>query len=179
MNAVRQPGTLPHTVLEPHHQLHHGHALPPRATRILAPGDLPGLASAIWMGGAHSLIGDPIHPELLTTSWLVDAAGDLPPSVRAAAAAHIPCVFSDLEVPALPSRHILPLVDRIAGAVTVGEGPAAVYFMCTHGMNRSGLLTGLLLRRLGLPAAEAIDRIRAARPGALGNASFVRLIHQA
>ncbi len=153
------------------------HAIPPRASRIVAPGDLPGLTSAIWMGGARSLHGEPLHPELLRTSWLIDAAGDLPPPFRAAAAAHIPCVFSDLEVLTLPSRHILPLVDRLAAAVTDAAGaPSAVYLMCTHGMNRSGLLAGLLLRRLGLHADDVIERIRAARPGALGNASFVRLI---
>jgi protein-tyrosine phosphatase len=51
--------------------------------------------------------------------------------------------------------------------------------MCSHGMNRSGLVTGLLLRRLGFGADEAIARIRAARRGALSNDSFVDLIRRA
>ena len=44
--------------------------------------------------------------------------------------------------------------------------------MCTHGMNRSGLVTGLILRSLGIGAPEAVDRIRLARPGALSNLHF-------
>lgn len=129
------------------------------------------------MGGAHSLTGEPLHVTALGHAWLVDCAGDLPPTYRAAAAEHFACVFSDLEVLTLPSRHILPLVDRLAASLTDGtNAPASLYVMCTHGMNRSGLLTGLLLRRLGLAPEAAIERIRRARPGALSNESFRRFI---
>jgi protein-tyrosine phosphatase len=48
--------------------------------------------------------------------------------------------------------------------------------MCTHGMNRSGLVTGLLLRSLGIEGREAIDRIRMARPGALSNQHFHNMV---
>jgi protein-tyrosine phosphatase len=44
--------------------------------------------------------------------------------------------------------------------------------MCQHGMNRSGLVTGLLLRGMGVAPREAVDRIRAVRPGALANDHF-------
>jgi protein-tyrosine phosphatase len=53
-----------------------------------------------------------------------------------------------------------------------------VYSLCTHGMNRSGLVTGLFLRGLGVDAEEAVALIRAARPGALSNESFVRLLRE-
>lgn len=132
------------------------------------------------MGGAHSLLGEPLSPAALDAAWLVDCAGDMPHPYRASAAAHLACVFSDVEVLALPSRHILPIVDRLAAALAEpATAPAAVYIMCTHGMNRSGLITGLLLRRLGFNAEAAIAQIRAARPGALSNASFVDLIRRA
>jgi protein-tyrosine phosphatase len=44
--------------------------------------------------------------------------------------------------------------------------------MCQHGMNRSGLVTGLLLRALGIGPRETVERIRLARPGALANDAF-------
>jgi hypothetical protein len=164
---------------EPHLETTHHHP-PPRAALIAPPGSIPRLHAAIWMGGAHSLRGEPLHPAALTASWLVDCAGDMPRAFRESAAAHIPCVFADLEALALPSRHILPVVERLAAAVTdPAESPAALYIMCTHGMNRSGLVTGLLLRQLGLAPDEAVALIRAARPGALSNSSFVDLVRRA
>jgi hypothetical protein len=48
--------------------------------------------------------------------------------------------------------------------------------MCTHGMNRSGLMTGLILRELGMPGPEVVARISAARPGALSNLWFRQLL---
>jgi protein-tyrosine phosphatase len=43
-------------------------------------------------------------------------------------------------------------------------------------MNRSGLVAGLLLRELGIEGAEAVERIRAARPGALSNLHFREML---
>ena len=52
-----------------------------------------------------------------------------------------------------------------------------VLVTCLMGMNRSGLITALVLRRFfGMSADEAIARIRRARPGALSNALFVEMI---
>ncbi|MCL6645447.1 MAG: hypothetical protein K6U88_10815 [Dehalococcoidia bacterium] len=154
--------------------------LRPRASLVLPGGAIPYIHTSIWMGGAHTLQGETIHPAAISASWLVDCAGEMPGPYRAAAAAHLPCVFADLEARFLPSRHILPVVDRLAEAViNPGAAPPAVYIMCSHGMNRSGLVTGLLLRRLGFGADEAIARIRAARRGALSNDSFVDLIRRA
>jgi protein-tyrosine phosphatase len=47
--------------------------------------------------------------------------------------------------------------------------------MCQHGMNRSGLVSGLILRGLGMDPRETIERIRLARPGALAN-DFRRIL---
>ncbi|WP_322819198.1 hypothetical protein [Tepidiforma sp.] len=153
--------------------------LPPRASLVAPPGAIATLHAAIWMGGAHSLLGQPLQPTALATAWLVDCAGDMPQPYRQTAALHIPCVFADLEAHALPTRHILPTVELLAAAITdPATSPTAVYIMCTHGMNRSGLLTALLLRQLGLDADTAIARIRAARPGALSNRSFLEILHR-
>ena len=46
---------------------------------------------------------------------------------------------------------------------------------CAMGINRSGLINALVLMdREGLTGLEAVRRVRAARPGALSNGSFVR-----
>ncbi len=151
----------------------------PRASLVADAADIPGLRCPIWMGGARSLRGEPLALAALQAAWLVDCAGDMPALYRTAAAAHLPCVFADLEALTMPSRYILAVVDRLTDAVTSVGAPAAVYVMCTHGMNRSGLIAGLLLRRLGLDAETALARIRTARPGALSNGSFVDLLRRA
>ncbi len=50
--------------------------------------------------------------------------------------------------------------------------------MCQHGMNRSGLVSGLILRSLGVDPESAIQRIRKARPGALANDGFVDMLRR-
>ena len=48
---------------------------------------------------------------------------------------------------------------------------------CAMGINRSGLINALVLMdREGLTGLEAVRRVRAARPGALNNTSFVHWI---
>ena len=49
-----------------------------------------------------------------------------------------------------------------------------VLVTCAMGINRSGLINALVLMdREGLTGLEAVRRVRAARPGALNNTSFV------
>jgi hypothetical protein len=55
------------------------------------------------------------------------------------------------------------------------EAPPRLYVMCQQGMNRSGLVTGLILRALGVPAERAVEAI-VTRPGALTNHTFARLV---
>jgi len=70
------------------------------------------------------------------------------------------------------------LVAEVAGAMSPanGEAPRDVFVVCQHGMNRSGLVAGLLLRELGLTGEDAVARIVSARPGALSNQTFRRLL---
>jgi protein-tyrosine phosphatase len=49
---------------------------------------------------------------------------------------------------------------------------------CAGGINRSSLLSAAALMRDGMSATEAIDTVRARRPGALNNQEFVRLLNE-
>lgn len=142
-------------------------------------GDL-GSRANIWMGGAHSLRGDEIRHESLAAAWLIDTAGDMSPGHRAAASRAIACVFVDTEGAPSPFWRIEQTVAEAAQAARgeAAESPEHIYIVCTHGMNRSGLITGLLLGRLGLRAEEAIGRIRLHRPGALSNHTFQGILRE-
>jgi hypothetical protein len=150
----------------------------PHATRILAAGELPGLRSNIWMGGADSDLGEPIVAAMLEESWVLDCAGRMP-SRHAEAAGHMETqVFAD--VAARPEQFDLlaHIAKDWASALLdqQDEPPRHVFVMCQYGMNRSGLVAGLLLCALGLDAGDAIRRITRARPGALSNTRYRRLL---
>ena len=130
----------------------------------------------LWMGGAHSRHGLEVTVEDFSRALVIDCAGDLSDDHRGRAGSWLSCVFADLEV--YPSQ-----IDRIgetarkAAWLLHTDEPTEVYVFCQYGMNRSGLVTGLVLRELGVGAEEAVDRIRTARPGALSNLTFLNLIH--
>jgi hypothetical protein len=150
----------------------------PRASLVLAAGDASNPETEIWMGGAHSLIGESIEGSHLRQSWLVDCAGDIDASYRAATGRWLACVFPDHDGPLGSSNYVERTVEAVVEAALGRDGPAParVYVMCQHGMNRSGLVSGLILRGLGVRPRDAVDRIRAARPGALANDYFRRLL---
>jgi len=63
---------------------------------------------------------------------------------------------------------------RVAKRVRAGR---RVLVTCAMGRNRSGLVTGFVLRMLGLDASQAVNVIRIARgPKALSNPHFVKLL---
>jgi hypothetical protein len=158
---------------EPFTRNHAHNALPPRASLVLAAGEADNPATDVWMGGAHSLVGEMLDDPVLSRSWVVDCAGDMPSAHRTAAGLWVACVFADIDGPLSPSLRLDDVVERASYAARTGAGaPERIYVMCTHGMNRSGLVAGLLLRALGVAGAEAVDRIRLARPGALSNHHF-------
>lgn len=157
----------------------------PRASRIVTPA-LEGLRTELWMGGANTHVGDLVLIEHLREAWLVDVAGDLPEAHRSAAALWLPRVFADMHAEPHNLARLRSLADSLAGALRGGpaeqwwehpqEPPARLYVMCQQGLNRSGLVMGLLLRSLGVPGDEAVGAISAVRPGALNNAAFARLV---
>ena len=65
----------------------------------------------------------------------------------------------------LPDLQKLEAVVRL-GAHLVGNGHR-VLSHCGMGFNRSALVAGLILHRLGMPGKEVVERLRARRPGAL------------
>ena len=146
---------------------------PPRASLVLAAGEALNGVTEIWMGGAHSHIGDEMTHEVLRSAWVIDCAGEIDAAYRASTARWLPCVFPDLDGPLASSNRVDEVV-RFTLATIANEAarPERLYVMCQHGMNRSGLVTGLLLRGLGLEPRETVDRIRRARPGALANDHF-------
>lgn len=150
---------------------------PPRATRLTA-SVLTAVRTELWMGGVHTSVGEPMHPAHLGEAWVVDCAGELPASIVAGAARHLPRVFADIE--AVPSNlgRIDALVVEIAEALRGAQAPGRVYVMCQQGLNRSGLVTALLLRALGAASDEALETIRRARPGALNNVTFAELVRR-
>jgi len=153
----------------------------PRASLVLAADEMARLNTNIWMGGARTAHGAEIVTSALAKASFLDLAGDLPGSFRKFSQSWSAFVFPDVED--VPPRYerLLEIVDELHRGVN-GTGqlpPADLYFMCTHGMNRSGLATGLLLRQLGLSGDEAITRITQARRGALSNDRFRELIREA
>jgi hypothetical protein len=155
-----------------------GHGTP-RATLLLPPDTLAGIATAVWMGGAQSRFGDEMVSESMSRSCVIDTAGEMPVEFRGVTGLWVPCVFTDLDSVPPHMDRIHATVKRVAAAIRGGNGaPDAVYTVCQHGMNRSGLLAGLLLRELGMSGIEAVELIRAKRPGALSNLTFRGLIER-
>lgn len=159
----------------------------PRASRIPLPPSVPDLATELWMGGSDSLHGDLVLPEHLAGAWIIDLAGDLPEHYREACALWLPRVFADMEGRPATLHRLQSLARSVADCLLGGvaddgwehpaEAPSRLFVMCQQGMNRSGLVTGLILRALGASAEESLTAV-ATRPGALNNLSFARLIRE-
>lgn len=156
----------------------------PRASRVVIPGR-EDILTELWMGGANSLHGDRLTPVDLCDAWVIDLAGDMPAEFCAACSHWLPRVFADVEQVPHGYERLAALADSIAACLTGEEQvdgwphppkpPQRLYVMCQQGLNRSGLLTGLILRALGVPPNDALAAI-AARPGALTNQTYVRLV---
>ncbi|MGH2634301.1 MAG: hypothetical protein ACRDG3_12890 [Tepidiformaceae bacterium] len=120
----------------------------PRASLVLAIGALPGLQGNVWMGGAHSLAGEQIRLSGLQRSAVIDCAGDMPLEYREAAGLWLSNVFHDVDAWPMHFDRIEANVARAAQALRSAPAITDVYAMCTHGMNRRGLVACLLLRSL-------------------------------
>lgn len=161
----------------------HDQVYEPRASRIVIAGRA--LPTEIWMGGANSLHGEPVLADDLAEDWIIDLAGDMPAPHRAASALWLPRVFADIERVPHGFNRLAALAQSVAGCLCGTETsadwqhpttpPRRLLVMCQQGMNRSGLVTGLILRALGVPAEEALAAI-ASRPGALTNQTYAGLV---
>lgn len=70
----------------------------------------------------------------------------------------------------------LPTMTRLDAVGTLGaqliRGGHRVLSHCGMGFNRSALVAGVILNKLGVPGKEIVTRIRDRRPGALFNDVF-------
>ena len=84
------------------------------------------------------------------------------------------CVYVYLPIydEQLPNRERLDAVASL-GARLVGCGHR-VLSHCGMGYNRSALMAGLILTKLGMSGETAIERLRERRPGALFNEVFAQ-----
>ena len=160
-------------MLEDPHLVRPGLPGQPRADLVVTHGPH---AARLWMGGAHALHGEAIEIEAARRSWIIDCAGDVENEYREAAGRFLPIVFLDVEEQPSAFARISEIAREVAGRLALGEPGQSAYILCTHGMNRSGLVTGLILRELGYAPEETVRLIRAARPGSLSNHAFMRLL---
>jgi hypothetical protein len=70
----------------------------------------------------------------------------------------------------------LPNLDKLNGIADLGaaliRSGHRVLSHCGMGFNRSALVAGLILVRLGVSGPDAVDRLRSCRPGVLFNQVF-------
>jgi len=92
----------------------------------------------------------------------------------------------DAGVPTVPDRCLyvyfpiydeaLPSLSKLSGLAGLGasliQDGHRVLSHCGMGFNRSALLAGLILHRLGMSGPAAVERLRQRRPGALFNELF-------
>jgi protein-tyrosine phosphatase len=74
----------------------------------------------------------------------------------------------------------LPTMTRLDAVATLGaqliRGGHRVLSHCGMGFNRSALVAGVILNKLGIPGKEIVTRIRERRPGALFNDVFANYL---
>ena len=87
----------------------------------------------------------------------------------------VPHEYARLSELAASSAACSTGAERDDGWPHPDQPPTRLYVMCQQGMNRSGLLAGLILRALGISADDALAAI-ATRPGALTNRTYADLI---
>ena len=80
---------------------------------------------------------------------------------------YFPFDDDDEALPSLPKLHAIAEL----GASLIRDGHR-VLAHCNMGLNRSGLVAGLILMAMGMPGTAAVTRIRERRPGALYNDCF-------
>ena len=73
----------------------------------------------------------------------------------------------DEDLPNLPKLHAIGNL----GASIIRSGHR-VLSHCGMGFNRSALVAGLILNKLGMPGSKVVERLRERRPGALFNDCF-------
>jgi protein-tyrosine phosphatase len=104
---------------------------------------------------------------------IIDMEGGLDECIPTAPASCLYVYFPiyDEELPDLARLEAVSLL----GAHLVGSGHR-VLSHCGMGFNRSALVAGVILHKLGLEGPEVVARLRARRPGALFNEVFAAYV---
>ncbi len=96
----------------------------------------------------------------------------------------------DVGVPTAPNQCLyvyfpifdeeLPNLNKLHGIAQLGaslvEREHRVLSHCGMGFNRSALVAGLILNKLGMPGPEVVAKLRSRRPGALFNEQFAAYV---
>jgi len=107
--------------------------------------------------------------EELDISVVIDLDGDLDIGVPTVPN-HMLYIYFPIFDEELPNLVKLNELARM-GAALIRSGHR-VLSHCGMGLNRSALMTGLIMTYMGVKGAEAVDVIRRRRPGALFNEHF-------
>jgi hypothetical protein len=132
----------------------------------------------LWMAGAHSAAGDELSLEWFAGAWVLDCAGEMPGEFRTLAGRWEACVFPDIELRPDKLDRLQWIAAAYAAAAAGPGAPARIVSVCHHGMNRSALGAGLILRALGMGAEETVLLLRGGRTGALGNRAFEEIVRE-
>jgi hypothetical protein len=75
----------------------------------------------------------------------------------------------------------LPDLERLDAVAALGasliRNGHRVLCHCSMGFNRSALMAGVIMHRLGMPGARVVEQLRARRPGALFNDAFAAYLN--
>jgi hypothetical protein len=115
----------------------------------------------------------PVHDRGVTV--VVDLEGDVDHGVPTGPDAFL-YVYLPIHDGDLPNLDRLRAVGRLA-ADLVGKGQVLLSH-CGMGLNRSALVAGLVLMHHGMTGPQAVERLRARRPGALFNEVFANWLLQ-
>jgi len=74
----------------------------------------------------------------------------------------------------LPNLHKLDGLAELGASLVRSRHRVLVH--CGMGFNRSALVAGTILHKLGMPGPETVRQLRARRPGALYNETFARFL---
>ena len=116
---------------------------------------------------------EPIHERKVNV--VIDLEGDIDHGVPTMPNTILYLYFPihDEELPNLAKLHAI--ADLGASLIASGH---RVLSHCGMGFNRSALVAGLILHKLGMPGREAVAKLRSHRPGALFNENFARFLEE-
>ena len=116
---------------------------------------------------------DPIHERAINV--VVDLEGDVDHGVPTIPNSILYLYFPihDEELPNLAKLHAI--ADLGASLIASGH---RVLSHCGMGFNRSALVAGLIMHKLGMPGRDVVGTIRQRRAGALFNENFAKFLEE-